>query len=172
MNGRAKPPKFEPPPRQETTTSGYSPIISNCFFVSSPMTDWWRRTWFSTDPRQYTARSSDRASSRPSLTAMPSDPGCFGFFFNRARPVAVFGLGDACTSAPYRRMRFLRSAFQSWTARTQYTVVFSPTRLAAYERAVPHWPAPVSVVTRSNPAAAAYHACARAVLTLWLPVGE
>src|SRR3972149_5783764 len=131
-NGRGKPPKFEPPPRHEITTSGSSPICSNCAFVSSPITVWWSSTWFSTDPRQYTAFSSPRASSSPSLTAMPSDPGCFLSFFRSSRPVFVFRLGDACTSAPYRRIRFRRSAFQSWTARTQYTVVFSPTRAGGY----------------------------------------
>jgi hypothetical protein len=103
---------------------------------------------------------------------MPSEPGWFESSARSARPVFVLGLGDAWTSAPKRRMKFRRSAFQSWTARTQYTVVFRPTRLAAYASAVPHCPAPVSVAMRSYPAFAAYQACARAVLTLWLPVGE
>src|SRR5213079_1698074 len=35
----------------------------------------------------------------------------------------------------------------------------------------PHCPAPVSVVSRSYPSCFAYQAWARAVFTLWLPVG-
>src|SRR2546426_898964 len=80
-------------------------------------------------------------------------------------------LGDAWTVAPYIRMNCRRCVFQSWTARTQKIVVGSPARLAAYASAVPHWPAPVSVVRRSYPSCFAYQAWARAVFTLWLPVG-
>src|SRR5439155_576057 len=99
------------------------------------------------------------------------DPGWCGTFSRRARPVAVTGLGEAWTVAPYIRMNCRRCVFQSWTARTQKIVVGRPARLAAYASAVPHWPAPVSVVRRSYPSCFAYHACARAVFTLWLPVG-
>src|SRR2546426_720956 len=99
------------------------------------------------------------------------DPGCCGSFSRRARPVAVSGLGEAWTVAPYIRMNCRRCVFQSWTARTQKMVVGRPARLAAYANAVPHCPAPVSVVRRSYPSRFAYHACASAVFTLWLPVG-
>ena len=36
----AKPEKFEPPPKQAITISGYSSTISNCFFASKPITVW------------------------------------------------------------------------------------------------------------------------------------
>src|SRR5262249_39788566 len=49
--GKARPAKFEPPPWHPTTTSGYSPASSICFFASCPITVWWRRTWFKTLPR-------------------------------------------------------------------------------------------------------------------------
>lgn len=41
-----------------------------------------------------------------------------------------------------------------------------PKRLLAKERALPHWPAPVSVTTFLTPAVALYHACGTAVLAL------
>src|SRR2546426_9838013 len=102
---------------------------------------------------------------------MPRDPGCCGSFSRRARPVAVTGLGEAWTVAPYIRMNCRRCVFQSGTARAQKIVVGRPARLAAYARAVPHWPAPLPVVRRSYPPWFAYHACAGAVVTFLLPVG-
>jgi len=54
-NGNAIPPKFEPPPTQPITISGYSPDISICFRASSPITVWCMRTWFRTLPNEYFA---------------------------------------------------------------------------------------------------------------------
>ena len=53
MNGNAMPPKFEPPPAQPMTMSGYSPAMSICLSASSPMTVWCRRTCGRNDPRLY-----------------------------------------------------------------------------------------------------------------------
>ncbi len=43
-NGKAKPPKLEPPPAQPITKSGYSPAISICSSASCPITVWCRIT--------------------------------------------------------------------------------------------------------------------------------
>ena len=51
-NGKASPPKFEPPPTQAITTSGYSPAISICASASCPITVWCSSTWLSTDPSE------------------------------------------------------------------------------------------------------------------------
>src|SRR5256885_9327590 len=47
-NGKASPEKFDPPPWQPMTTSGYSPASFICSFASCPMTVWCRSTWFKT----------------------------------------------------------------------------------------------------------------------------
>jgi hypothetical protein len=49
-NGKASPPKFDPPPVQPTRTSGVSPTIAICSNASSPMTVWCISTWLSTLP--------------------------------------------------------------------------------------------------------------------------
>jgi len=51
-SGSARPAKFEPPPAQPMTTSGYSPAISICLIDSWPITVWCRRTWLSTEPSE------------------------------------------------------------------------------------------------------------------------
>ena len=47
-----------------------------------------------------------------------------------------------------------------------------PSSAQANARALPHWPAPVSVTMRLMPNCLLYHAWATAVLGLWLPGGE
>ena len=47
-----------------------------------------------------------------------------------------------------------------------------PISAQAKESALPHCPAPVSVVIRVIPNCLLYHACGTAVFGLWLPAGE
>ncbi len=74
MNGKASPPKLDPPPKHAMMVSGYSPAISICFSASRPMTVWWRVTWLSTEPRVYLQSGVVRASSTASDIAVPSEP--------------------------------------------------------------------------------------------------
>ena len=39
-NGKAMPLKFEPPPAQPITTSGWSPAMAICLIASCPITVW------------------------------------------------------------------------------------------------------------------------------------
>ena len=52
-----------------------------------------------------------------------------------------------------------------------YTLHSIPKKLQARARALPHWPAPVSVVMRLTPSSLLYQAWATDVLGLWLPAG-
>ena len=49
-NGKARPPKFEPPPVQPTRRSGVSPTYASWSSASSPITVWCISTWLSTLP--------------------------------------------------------------------------------------------------------------------------
>jgi hypothetical protein len=51
-NGNAIPPKFEPPPHDAKTASGYSPTFSSWRLASRPITLWCSSTWFSTEPSE------------------------------------------------------------------------------------------------------------------------
>ena len=42
----------EPPPTQPITTSGKASASSSCAIASWPMTVWWSRTWFRTEPSE------------------------------------------------------------------------------------------------------------------------
>ena len=74
MNGNTSPEKFDPPPVQPIRTSGYASARSICASASSPITVWWRRTWFRTEPSAYFVSSRMAASSTASEMAMPSEP--------------------------------------------------------------------------------------------------
>jgi hypothetical protein len=52
-----------------------------------------------------------------------------------------------------------------------YTLHSMPKKLHASARALPHWPAPVSVAMRVTPSCLLYQACGMEVLGLWLPAG-
>jgi len=66
----------------------------------------------------------------------------------------------------------LRKGFWSKLMRTMNTLHSMPTSLQLIAKALPHWPAPVSVVRYLMPNCLLYHACATAVFGLWLPAGE
>jgi hypothetical protein len=100
MKGKQIPAKFDPPPTQPTTTSGYSPAISICWRASCPITVWCNRTWLRTLPREYLASSFPTASSTASEMAMPRDPGESGCSSKIFRPACVRSVGLAWTSAP------------------------------------------------------------------------
>ena len=73
-NGKARPPKFDPPPVQPTMTSGVSPAWASCLMASSPMTVWCISTWLSTLPSAYRAsrvarRHLDRLADRDAQAA-------------------------------------------------------------------------------------------------------
>src|SRR4028118_1788480 len=100
IKGKAMPPKFEPPPTQPTTTSGYSPASSICSRASWPITVWWSRTWLSTLPREYLASSFLAASSTASEMAMPKEPGESGCSARMSRPAWGRAGGRARAPAP------------------------------------------------------------------------
>ena len=110
-NGKASPEKFDPPPWQPMTTSGYSPASFICSFASCPMTVWCRSTWFKTLPRAYFASSWVAASSTASEMAMPRLPGLRGSCSRIFRPDRVRSEGDGITSAPHRCIMLLRYGF-------------------------------------------------------------
>ncbi len=99
-NGKAKPAKLEPPPAQATRISASSSAFSSCFRVSSPITVWCMRTWFSTLPSEYFVSSRVAASSTASLIAMPRLPGESGSISSTFLPACVSGLGLGTTCAP------------------------------------------------------------------------
>ena len=74
MNGNEIPPKFDPPPKQPITMSGYSPAICICFSASRPITVWCSVTWLRTEPSVYLQFGVLIASSIASEMAVPSDP--------------------------------------------------------------------------------------------------
>ena len=93
------------------------------------------------------------AASTASEIAQPSDPVVPGCAALIARPTFVFIEGDGVTSAPYVRITSRRNGFCSYEHFTMYTWQSSPKNAHAIESAVPHWPAPVSVVTPLRPCA-------------------
>ena len=104
MKGKAMPPKFEPPPKQAITVSGYSPAICICFSASSPMMVWCIPTWLSTDPSVYLQLGVVVASSTASEMAVPSEPMCVGSFVMMSFPARVDIEGEPSTVAPKVRM--------------------------------------------------------------------
>ncbi len=91
------------------------------------------------------------ASSTASLIAMPRLPGLSGVAARIARPAFVVSLGLATTFAPYSCIIERRYGFCSYDTFTMYTFSSRPKKLHAIASAVPHWPAPVSVVMRLAP---------------------
>lgn len=67
------------------------------------------------------------------------------------RPDAVRSDGLECTVPPYTSMRCLRYGLDSYEARTCHTSRSMPNLAHANDRALPHWPAPVSVVSFFTP---------------------
>ncbi|GBE24798.1 hypothetical protein BMS3Bbin02_01073 [bacterium BMS3Bbin02] len=68
-----------------------------------------------------------------------------------ARPASVSDDGLECTVAPQVSIIDLRYGFCSNEAATCQTSQLSPNRPQAKARALPHWPAPVSVVRFFTP---------------------
>ncbi len=66
----------------------------------------------------------------------------------------------------------LRYGFWLYDARTMYTLHSRSYWLHANASAVPHCPAPVSVVSRAMPSALLKNACGTAVFGLCEPAGE
>src|SRR5450631_2290658 len=106
-----------------------------------------------------------------SLMAMPRLPGVSGMLAKIVRPALVSLDGLATQLAPHTCIIILRNGFWSKLIRTMKTLHSSPIRLQANARAVPHCPAPVSVVRRLMPNFLLYQACGTAVFGLWLPAG-
>ena len=96
-NGNAIPEKFEPPPKQAITLSGYSPAISICFSASRPITVWCKLTQLNTLPKTYLQFGVCIASSTASEIAQPKLPWLFGVSVKILRPALVDILGDAIT---------------------------------------------------------------------------
>ena len=107
-----------------------------------------------------------------SLMAMPRLPGQSGSLARISCPARVWSDGLAIHVPPQVSIISRRKGFCSKLILTMNTLHSSPIRLQAKARAEPHWPAPVSVVSRSVPACLLYQACGTAVLGLWLPGGE
>ena len=102
----------------------------------------------STEPRAYLLLSSCAATSTASEIAMPSEP---GWSSGNALPDSVSRLGERCTVPPNTSISVRRWGFVSYDAPTCHTSHSTSKSAAAYDSAVPHWPAPVSVVSRRTP---------------------
>ena len=111
------------------------------------------------------------AASMASLMAMPRLPGVSGMLARMVRPALVRLLGLAMQFAPHTCIISLRKGFCSKLMRTMKTLHSRPIRLHAKASALPHCPAPVSVVSRLIPNCLLYQAWGTAVLGLWLPAG-
>jgi hypothetical protein len=94
------------------------------------------------------------AISTASLIAMPRLPGESGWSASTARPDAVRSDGLGCTLAPYVSIIRRRYGFWSYDALTCHTSHSRPNTALANANALPHWPAPVSVVSFVTPSAA------------------
>jgi len=89
------------------------------------MTVWWRRTWLTTEPREYLASAWVAASSTASEMAMPRLPGESGSAARMPRPALVRLVGEACTVAPQVSIIARRYGFwlydtltmKTWTSR-------------------------------------------------------
>jgi hypothetical protein len=92
------------------------------------------------------------ATSTASLIAMPSEPVESGCSASTARPAAVSSDGLGCTVPPKVSIIILRYGFWSYDARTCQTSHSMSNCAHANASAVPHCPAPVSVVSRLIPA--------------------
>jgi hypothetical protein len=113
---------------------------------------WCMSTWLSTEPSAYLYLPPlVTAASTASLMAMPSEPVLFGSFSRTWRPALVRSLGLAATRAPKLWIIERRCGFWSKLTRTIHTRHSRSKKLQACEMAVPHWPAPVSVVTPRTP---------------------
>ena len=84
---------------------------------------------------------------------MPSEPGWSGSWASRERPYSVRSDGDECTSAPHTCIIVRRYGFCRYEAPTIHTSHSMPYWAVAYASELPHWPAPVSVVSRVMPSA-------------------
>ena len=93
--------KFEPPPKQAMTMSGYSPARAICFSASRPMMVWWRHTWLSTEPRVYLQFGVETASSMASEMAHPREPWSLGLTVRISLPARVDIDGEGVMAAPY-----------------------------------------------------------------------
>lgn len=97
---------------QPTITSGVSSASVICRSASSPITLWWIRTWFRTEPSAYlVVPPLVAAASTASEIAMPRLPGESGSSASAARPAAVCELGLGITLAPKSSMRARRAVF-------------------------------------------------------------
>ena len=118
MNGNTRPEKFEPPPVQPISTSGYASARSIWAIASSPITVWCRRTWLSTEPSAYFVSSRCAACSTASEIAIPRLPVESGCSARIARPDAVSSDGLGTQRAPNASISARRYGFWSYETRT------------------------------------------------------
>ena len=83
--------------------------------------------------------------------AIPSDPGWSGSSASNDRPNSVNGDGLECSVAPQISIIVLRYGFCRYDAATCQISHSMPYCAVANASAVPHWPAPVSVVSFVTP---------------------
>ena len=84
---------------------------------------------------------------------MPSEPGWSASSASRLRPYSVTVDGLGCTVAPHTSIIVLRYGFWRYEAATCHTSHSMPYWAQANARALPHCPAPVSVVSLVTPSA-------------------
>ena len=106
----------------------------------------------STEPSEYLVSAACAATSTASEMAMPSEPGCFGFFARIAFPDCVWSDGEGMQRAPYVSISARRYGFWSYDTRTMKTCTSMPKTAPANASDEPHCPAPVSVESFLTPA--------------------
>ena len=105
----------------------------------------------STLPSEYLVSSRLAASSTASLMAMPRLPGELGSWARMALPASVWllGLGDDFAAPGVHQHAAV--GLLVIADLDHVNLAFHPEQVAAKGKALPHWPAPVSVVRRLTP---------------------
>ena len=149
--GKEIPAKLLPPPAHPITTSGYSPAMASCFSASRPMMVWCMSTWLSTLPREYFV-SFGRDRILDGFADGDTEASRMVRILLKELPSRIRVRARARHALPAPRLHHDPPVGLLIIADPHHVDLQSrPNWLQAKESALPHWPAPVSVVEPLNP---------------------